>query len=36
MRCITITGIASAFTDGRFSADPLSGRTYLLKAGATF
>ena len=28
--------IASAFTDGRFSAYPLPGRTYLLKAGATF
>jgi len=28
--------IASAFTDGRFSAYPLPGRTYMLKAGATF
>jgi iron complex outermembrane receptor protein len=28
--------IASTFTDGRFSAYPLSGRTYMLKAGATF
>ena len=28
--------IASSYTDGRFSAYPLSGRTYLLKAGATF
>ncbi|WP_128919408.1 TonB-dependent receptor [Bradyrhizobium nanningense] len=28
--------IASTFTDGRFSAYPLPGRTYLLKAGATF
>jgi iron complex outermembrane receptor protein len=28
--------IASAFTEGRFSAYPLPGRTYLLKAGATF
>jgi len=28
--------IASAFTDGRFSAYPLPGRTYLVKAGATF
>ena len=28
--------ITSAFTDGRFSAYPLPGRTYMLKAGATF
>jgi iron complex outermembrane receptor protein len=28
--------IASAFTDGRFNAYPLPGRTYMLKAGATF
>jgi iron complex outermembrane recepter protein len=28
--------IASTFTDGRFSAYPLPGRTYLLKAGANF
>lgn len=28
--------VASTFTDGRFSAYPLPGRTYLLKAGATF
>jgi iron complex outermembrane receptor protein len=28
--------IASAFTPGAFSAYPLPGRTYLLKAGATF
>ena len=28
--------IASSFTDGRFSAYPLPGRIYLLKAGATF
>ena len=28
--------IASAFTEGRFSAYPLPGRTYMLKAGATF
>ena len=28
--------IASSFTDGRFSAYPLPGRTYLVKAGATF
>jgi len=28
--------IASAFTEGRFSAYPLPGRTFLLKAGATF
>ncbi|WP_407189691.1 TonB-dependent receptor [Bradyrhizobium centrosematis] len=28
--------IASTFTDGRFSAYPLPGRTYLLKVGATF
>jgi iron complex outermembrane receptor protein len=28
--------IASAFTSGAFSAYPLPGRTYLLKAGATF
>jgi iron complex outermembrane receptor protein len=28
--------IASTFTDGRFSAYPLPGRTYLLRAGATF
>lgn len=28
--------IASTFTDGRFSAYPLPGRTFLLKAGATF
>jgi iron complex outermembrane receptor protein len=28
--------IASAYTDGRFSAYPLPGRTYMVKAGATF
>jgi iron complex outermembrane recepter protein len=28
--------IASTFVDGRYSAYPLPGRTYLLKAGATF
>jgi iron complex outermembrane receptor protein len=28
--------IASQFTDGRFSAYPLPGRTYMVKAGATF
>lgn len=28
--------IASSFTAGRFSAYPLPGRTYLVKAGATF
>jgi hypothetical protein len=28
--------IASAFTDGNFSAYPLPGRTYMVKAGATF
>jgi iron complex outermembrane receptor protein len=28
--------IASAFTDGRFSAYPLPGRSYMVKAGATF
>jgi iron complex outermembrane receptor protein len=28
--------IASAFTAGRFSAYPLPGRTYMVKAGATF
>lgn len=28
--------IASAFTEGRFSAYPLPGRTYVVKAGATF
>jgi iron complex outermembrane recepter protein len=28
--------IASSFTDGRFSAYPLPGRTYMVKAGATF
>src|SRR3984893_18658551 len=28
--------VASAFTDGRFSAFPLPGRTYMVKAGATF
>jgi iron complex outermembrane receptor protein len=28
--------IASTFTDGRFSAYPLPGRTYMVKAGATF
>ena len=28
--------IASAFADGRFSAYPLPGRTYMVKAGATF
>jgi iron complex outermembrane receptor protein len=28
--------IASTFTPGRFSAYPLPGRTYMLKAGATF
>jgi iron complex outermembrane receptor protein len=28
--------VASTFTDGRFNAYPLPGRTYLVKAGATF
>ncbi|MCW2205004.1 iron complex outermembrane receptor protein [Bradyrhizobium elkanii] len=28
--------IASTFTEGRFSAYPLPGRTYMVKAGATF
>jgi iron complex outermembrane receptor protein len=28
--------VASAFTPGRFNAYPLPGRTYLVKAGATF
>src|SRR6202171_1949828 len=28
--------IASSFTDGRFSAYPLPGRTFLVKAGPTF
>jgi iron complex outermembrane receptor protein len=28
--------VASTFTDGRFNAYPLPGRTFLLKAGATF
>lgn len=28
--------IASAFTEGRFSAYPLPGRTYMVKAGASF
>jgi len=28
--------VASTFTDGRFSAYPLPGRTYMIKAGATF
>ena len=28
--------IASSFTAGRFSAYPLPGRTFLVKAGATF
>jgi iron complex outermembrane receptor protein len=28
--------VASAFTDGRFSAYPLPGRIYMVKAGATF
>ena len=28
--------VASTFTDGRFSAYPLPGRTYMVKAGATF
>jgi iron complex outermembrane receptor protein len=28
--------VASTFTPGRFSAYPLPGRTYMLKAGATF
>jgi iron complex outermembrane receptor protein len=28
--------IASAFTEGRFSAYPLPGRSYMVKAGATF
>jgi hypothetical protein len=32
----TFSGHRSAFTDGRFSAYPLPGRTFLLKAGATF
>ncbi|WGS20499.1 MULTISPECIES: hypothetical protein [unclassified Bradyrhizobium] len=28
--------IASSFTAGRFSAYPLPGRTYMVRAGATF
>jgi iron complex outermembrane recepter protein len=28
--------VASTFTEGRFSAYPLPGRTYMVKAGATF
>ena len=28
--------VASTFTDGRFSAYLLPGRTYMMKAGATF
>ena len=28
--------VASSFTDGRFSAYPLPGRTFMVKAGATF
>jgi len=28
--------IASTFTPGRFSAYPLPGRSYMVKAGATF
>ena len=28
--------VASTFVDGRFSAYPLPGRTYMVKAGATF
>ena len=28
--------VASTFTDGKFSAYPLPGRTYMVKAGATF
>lgn len=28
--------IASSFTEGRFSAYPLPGRTYMVRAGATF
>ena len=28
--------IASSFTAGRFSAYPLPGRTYMVKAGMTF
>lgn len=28
--------VASAFTEGRFNAYPLPGRTYMVKAGATF
>ena len=28
--------VASTFTPGRFSAYPLAGRTYMVKAGATF
>jgi iron complex outermembrane receptor protein len=28
--------VASAFTEGRFSAYPLPGRTYMVKTGATF
>jgi iron complex outermembrane recepter protein len=28
--------IASQFTSGNFSAYPLPGRTYLVKAGVTF
>jgi iron complex outermembrane recepter protein len=28
--------IASAFTPGAFSADPLPGRPYMVKAGVTF
>ena len=28
--------VASTFTDGRFSAYPLPGRSFIVKAGATF
>jgi len=28
--------VASTFTDGRFSAYPLPGRTYMVKAGVIF
>jgi iron complex outermembrane receptor protein len=28
--------VASTFTPGRFSAYPLPGRSYMVKAGATF
>ena len=28
--------VASAFTEGRFSAYPLPGRSYMVKTGATF